>query len=264
MWCADCGQDVPGIASKEQQRRIVCARCGRELASSVTETDASSRVDESSATAHPARSATWDDDAYGLEWDVDEDLQIAGDTIRRYKSTGIGGREIDGHQIRINSQSPWPAADSTALPTNTDTMMSPRIAQPTSSQTWLSWGLICLGMMGFTFGAVLAGWSLFADRPDLWSVGLPTVLAGQAALLLGLIFQLEAIWHTFRRTHRVLDELDDRMTELKRTTTLMTTACNTPSQSFYAHMADGATPQMLLADLKGQLDLIALKMANEN
>ncbi len=62
----------------------------------------------------------------------------------------------------------------------------------------------------------------------------------------------------------MLDDLDERMAELKRTTTLMTTAYNTPSQSFYAHMADGATPQMLLADLKGQLDMIALKMAKED
>ena len=118
--------------------------------------------------------------------------------------------------------------------------------------------------MAFTFGAVLAGWSLIANRPDLWSIGLPTVLGGQAVLLLGLIFQLEGLWHTHRRTHRVLDDLDERMAELKRATTLMTTAYNTPSQSFYTHMADGATPQMLLADLKGQLDLIALKMANED
>jgi hypothetical protein len=232
----------------------------------VKETDAPSVGDEPPAATNAAASPRWDEDVYGSEsWDRDEDLQTAGHTIRRYKSAGVGGREIDGQQLRIDPQSStWSNADPAASPNNTEPLASQRRTQPSSSQTWLSWSLICLGMMAFTFGAVLAGWSLVADRPDLWSIGLPTVLAGQAVLMLGLIFQLETLWQTFRRTHCVLDELDDRMTELKRTTTLMTSACNTPSQSFYAHMADGATPQMLLADLKGQLDLIALKMANES
>ncbi len=269
MWCADCGQDVPGIAEKQEQSRIVCARCGRELTSGVSEIDTDdSKIDigagseESVAVTSAAASAKWDDDVYDLEnWDVDENLRTASDTIRRYKSSGVGGHEVNGRQFRIDTS---PNAPDEKSPQNAESLAASRpISQPSSSQTWLSWTLICLGMMTFTFGAVLAGWSLIMDRPDLWSLGLPTVLGGQAVLLLGLIFQLEGLWHTHRRTHRVLDDLDERMAELKRTTTLMATACNTPSQSFYTHMADGATPQMLLADLKGQLDLIALKMARD-
>jgi hypothetical protein len=33
------------------------------------------------------------------------------------------------------------------------------------------------------------------------------------------------------------------------------------AQAFYAHMADQASPYLLLADLKGQLDLVARSMA---
>ena len=245
----------------------MCARCGRELTSCETEFDAVAGDEGSVDVTAAVASNKWDDDVYGLDnWDDDEDLRAASDTIRRYKSSGVVGREINGRQLRIDT---GPNAPGAASPQNAEPLAASQAplrgaSQPTSSQAWLSWTLICLGIMAFTFGAVLAGWSLIANRPDLWSIGLPTVLGGQAVLLLGLIFQLEGLWHTHRRTHRVLDDLDERMAELKRATTLMTTAYNTPSQSFYTHMADGATPQMLLADLKGQLDLIALKMANED
>jgi hypothetical protein len=33
--------------------------------------------------------------------------------------------------------------------------------------------------------------------------------------------------------------------------------------AFYSHLADGASPQLLLTDLKSQLDLLAMKMARE-
>ena len=36
-----------------------------------------------------------------------------------------------------------------------------------------------------------------------------------------------------------------------------------PSAAFYAHWAGGAAPQILLTDLKSQLDLLAVKLADE-
>jgi hypothetical protein len=50
--------------------------------------------------------------------------------------------------------------------------------------------------------------------------------------------------------------------DLKQTATLLTTGHASPAQSFYAHMAGGAGPQILLADLKSQLDLLAVQMSS--
>jgi hypothetical protein len=50
---------------------------------------------------------------------------------------------------------------------------------------------------------------------------------------------------------------------VRHATTLLTTTKNASAQSFYAHMAEGASPQLLLADLKGQLDLLAQQMASQ-
>ena len=118
-----------------------------------------------------------------------------------------------------------------------------------------------LGLATFACGAVLLGWSLVAERADLWPLGLPLALAGQAGLLVGLVLQLEGLWQSNHQTSRSLTQLDDELSRVRHATTLLTTSKNASSQSFYAHMAEGASPQLLLADLKGQLDLLAQQMA---
>lgn len=115
--------------------------------------------------------------------------------------------------------------------------------------------------MSFVCGGVLVGWSVVAGRPDLWNFGLPTALLGQIALLAGLVLQLERIWSDYRETASKLERVDDQLHELKTTTTMLGTNQSSPGTSFYAHMAGGAGPQVLLADLKSQLDLLAVKIS---
>ena len=117
--------------------------------------------------------------------------------------------------------------------------------------------------MTFVCGAVLSGLSFAAGQGELWNVGLPMVLTGQAALLLGLVFQLEGLWQSNRQTTRTLDELDSQLSDLRHTTRLLHTTHSSAAQSFYVHMAEGASPQLLLADLKGQIDMLAVKMSQQ-
>lgn len=127
----------------------------------------------------------------------------------------------------------------------------------------LAWTAIALGLMAFVCGAMLLGWSLVTGRNELWSVGLPIALVGQFALLFGLIWQLDGLWQGNRDAAEKLDDVDGRLDDLNKTATLLTTAHSSPAQAFYVHMAGGASPQLLLADLKGQLDLLAMQMAGE-
>jgi hypothetical protein len=82
-------------------------------------------------------------------------------------------------------------------------------------------------------------------------------------LLLGLVLQMDSLWQANRRTTETLDQVDHRLQEINHTTTMLGTTHSAPAQSFYAHMAAGANPQMLLADLKGQLDLLAVRMSGQ-
>jgi len=117
--------------------------------------------------------------------------------------------------------------------------------------------------MAFVFGSVLLGWSFATERTDLWRLGMPFTLGGQVGLILGLVFQLDGLWRSNRQANETLNELDSQLVELQHTTALLSTTSSSSSQSFYLHMAEGASPKLLLADLKGQLDLLANRMAEE-
>jgi hypothetical protein len=128
---------------------------------------------------------------------------------------------------------------------------------------FFAWSILSLGLAVFACGAVLLGWAVVAQREDLWPVGMPLAVIGQAGLLLGLILQLDGLWHSSRKTASALSQLDGELTRVRQATTLLSTSRSSAGQSFYAHLAEGASPHLLLCDLKGQLDLLAQQMGRK-
>jgi hypothetical protein len=128
----------------------------------------------------------------------------------------------------------------------------------------LSWTLLSLGLMSFVFGGALLTWSFLAERSDLWRLGMPFILAGQAALVLGLVFQLDDLRRGHRAANESLSELDEQLAQLRHAATLLSSPQRNSAQSFYLHLAEGANPHLLLADLKGQLDMLALRLSDQD
>ena len=96
------------------------------------------------------------------------------------------------------------------------------------------------------------------------TLGLPVAMVGQISLLVGLVLQLDRLWRDNRTAADKLDSVDEQLHELKTTTTLLGTTQASAGAKFYSHFAGGAGPQLLLADLKSQLDLLAMKISQEN
>jgi len=138
---------------------------------------------------------------------------------------------------------------------------SPRRQTSPRATSVLAMGTVALGTAAFLCGAVLLGWSLVDGYSHLWSLGLPITLGGQVLLLVALVTQLERIWSDNRRTSTKIEEVDERIADLKQSTRMLSVSHGSASQAFYAHMADGASGELLLADLKGQLDLLAVRMS---
>ena len=124
----------------------------------------------------------------------------------------------------------------------------------------LAWTTLSLGTAGFVCGLTLMGWSMNTGRQDLWALGVPILLAGQIALVLGMVLQLDRIWHDSRRAAARMETVDEQLHDLKTATSLLGTT-HGPSSAFYAHWAGGAGPEILLGDLKSQLDLLAVKLS---
>ncbi len=123
------------------------------------------------------------------------------------------------------------------------------------------WTALSLGLTAFAAGAML-GWTFAEERPAMWNFGYSMMVAGQAGLLFALVLQLDPIWQNGRRAVSQLDQVGSQLKDLKRTTALLGTTQGAAAQAFYAHMAEQASPELLVADLKGQLDMLAVSMAN--
>ena len=240
MWCSDCHQDVPGVASVENSAQICCTRCGSVLSSS-------------ESAPSPAVEG-WDE----VNVELEQELQAANRLVHSLRTT-------------LGSPQPEPGDGFSCLdlphasqPLHLEPMSAARQdpTQPTVAKrkpSWLVWTAISVGMMVFFFGAVLLIWGYAAGRSELWNLGMPFALGGQAVLLIGLLLNVESIWKSSQQASETLGELDGQLAELRRATAMLNTTHSQPSQSFYAHLAEGAHPHMLLADIKSQLDVIERK-----
>jgi hypothetical protein len=94
-------------------------------------------------------------------------------------------------------------------------------------------------------------------------MGLPIAVGGQVVLLLGLALQLERIGQGSRKAADKLEHVDEQLHNLHQATTMLGNTHGSASQAFYTHLAEGANPQMLLADVKSQLDMLAMRMAQQ-
>ncbi len=187
------------------------------------------------------------------DWELDDDFQV----IERLAES-----------LHINDARAAVPSPTCCEPTPADSELPPepprdRRRQRKPAGTGLAWGVFSLGLVAFVFGGALLAWSFIATRGDLWCWGMPLTLVGQALLLVGVVLQIDGLWQKNTQTAEALDDLDDQISSLRHTTTPLGTTHNSPAQSFYAHVAGGASPQMLLGDLKGQLDVLAMRLAQD-
>jgi hypothetical protein len=252
MWCSTCQQDVPrlGVPTTGALR---CAKCGGLFPG---ETPPPVGVaSDSPELPSPLRATALLESDWALE------AELRG--VQRLVGAFPGGSKLARQPLAIDTPhavaAGWHAKAVQRQPAEREA--AGVIRRPGESPRSLAaWSILSLSLAVFVCGAVLLGWSLAAKRADLWPVGMPLALIGEAGLILGLILQLDTLWQSTRQTAEVLHELDGELKQVRQATTLLTTSRGNGAQTFYAHLAEGASPQMLLADLKGQLDLVAQQM----
>jgi hypothetical protein len=129
---------------------------------------------------------------------------------------------------------------------------------------FLTWTAISLGSAALLCGGISLGYSVVGKSPDFWNFGLAFIVGGQIALLVGLVMQLDRVRRDNRAAAVRLGEVDEKLHDLKTTAALLGTSHSPTASSFYAHYASGANAQLLLTDLKSQLDLLAIKIAEND
>ena len=265
MWCSNCRQDVPALAAPDNGH-VRCTKCHQEIVPKEAERVASSPKAESAKKAKsetPGEVPSWafverppvDIDTWRFDEDLLEAKRLvqACKPVRERQAASASDRKV---APTFAPQVPRGVSRGSAAKRSAK-LRSPKFA-------FFAWILLSLGVMAFVFGGVLLGWSFWSGEQRFWTLGLPFTLGGQAALILGLIFQLDGLWQSNHDATVVLSDLDEQLEELRQATSLLSTSHSSHAQSFYFHLAEGASPHMLLSDLKGQLDLLAMRMAKDD
>jgi len=191
MWCSTCQHDVPAAASGEAGDAR-CQACGNALDRHTAATEPIARF--------PVAAPRLPDE----DWQLEADLR----SLQRMLA-GLRTTRIDPSAAAISPHLP-PADPRLSARSGLD----PAAEEPKANLA--AWTVVSLGVAVLACGAVLLGWSVAQERDDLWSLGLPLAIGGQAALILGLVLQLEGLWQSSRQTARSLSVQGDELARLRR------------------------------------------------
>jgi hypothetical protein len=140
--------------------------------------------------------------------------------------------------------------------TITDVLRSRR----TDGSQILAWLIVVAGSAALFAGVGLIGWSLAEARMIHWNLALGLALGGQGTLILGLVLVVSRLWRTSRCAARKLQDVHARLGHLQKTAEALATNRTGGAPAFYADLVRGASPQVLLANLKGQVDQLATRL----
>jgi hypothetical protein len=247
MWCRACQQEVPGISSP-QDGTVRCARCHSQYtvrldpAATLAPPHATSkelRADVNVTSAGTFNSASTSPTFFQC-WELDENLRSAEQIARNLRFHTRHARSL-------------PKAEATATGAVRE---SDRSSEPTAigggnrMLRFASRTLLGSSFVLFSAGAILAGWSMAVGNALLWRFAMPLVLTGEAGLVLSLVTHLLAESQRDRAAGEVLVQLDRQVRRLRDTAT------NSESPS-------GASPHLVLADLKAQLEILSQQLRDE-
>jgi hypothetical protein len=125
---------------------------------------------------------------------------------------------------------------------------------------FVAWLVTLLGIAALTGGLGLLGWTLARGIGQYWSHGLALTLAGQGILIFGLVLVVTRLWRNSRYATGKLHEVHMELGQLQRTADAISAMRTGGSPAFYGELVRGASPQMLLTNLKGQLDQLAARL----
>jgi len=203
MWCSACQQDIPALGSPSSGGELRCGKCGGMLAVaelSASTTPISSDIAptktvascENAALEERLRCPPLPED----DWTLEAELRGVQRLLSSLKSRPAATESMALHLPEIAI--PGWHAHAAESPAVDDDYEPTGVANDQPRTNGAAWTTLSLSLAVFACGAVLLAWSLLGKREDLWPIGLPLALLGQAGLVLGLVLQIDG--STGRRT----------------------------------------------------------------
>ena len=253
MWCADCQQDVPAVAPSADGP-LICPKCHEQIAPG----EAQSPIDTGVNLETFRPPGSFDEAEPDFAFDPlarEEAHQQLRSIGRKLRST----YHSDHTSCSVWSSGPdWlPGED--ALP-----VVRTRANSPGSSQQKASVFLSILlagGVFALAAGIMLLVWSAAFQLPLVWQWGMTVTFAAEATLVVGLVWMAVRLWGNSRRMNRQLAGIDQQLNDMHHLTGSLIGSRLSASQHFYDHYNQEASPHLLVANLRGQMDQLSRRLA---
>lgn len=251
MWCRHCQQQTPALGPPGS----VGPRCGRcHRTSPAAQADPNQSEPEAGGLADNA------DDARRA---IYRSLRSAHATISAGESSRTLRYDVGQSPLAEAMSEPHRQPEAAAAKPVATPLLRPVPIQATAASARAqatSWMLASIGAVGLGTGIGLGGWSLLGGRPELWNPALAAAIGGQGLLIIGLLQLLASLWNAARQGSAKLSLMHDELRRLRRTTDEQAGRHQSSAAGFYADLAREAPPEMMLGNLRGQLDRLASRL----
>jgi hypothetical protein len=203
------------------------------------------------------------------DWSIRQRTRELNRTLRRPMHLGASAATATPHSPRRfdppqnlfdqTEQVPTPAI-ATAMPTAVSAIQL-KTRRSKSGQVF-AWLVVAMSTIALAAGVGLIGWSLSTNQMVYWNLALGLALGGQGGLILGLVLVVSRLWRNSRYAVSKLQEVHTRLGQLQHTADALAATRTAGAPTFYADLVRGASPQMLLSNLKGQLEQLALHLGS--
>ncbi len=113
---------------------------------------------------------------------------------------------------------------------------------------------VCVGM-------VLWAWTSEVTL-SARTILLPVVIA-QLFVFTGMVLLMRRLRVAVRTLRQEATSIHQRIDGLEKTTHSLAASLPSSSQAFYGRLAQAGSPHLLLADIRGQLDQLSLRLTND-
>jgi hypothetical protein len=270
MWCTNCQQETPGVSNASG--RIVCSRCQRPTkkeksphATYICDEGLAldGQVAASTSTATKAPPTRFDD------WQVRQRVRSVVRELQRPNPTAaMQSSRVSADRLRFepphNLFEQRQSASADGLPSSISPIAaaaSSRSGQSEASQL-IAWLIVITGVLTLGFGLGLIGWSLSAHETRYWNLAIGFALGGQGVLIFGLVLVISRLWRSSRYAAGKLHDVHTSLGQLQQASEALAATRGGSAPAFYAELVRGASPHVLLANLKGQVDQLSTRVGS--
>jgi hypothetical protein len=136
------------------------------------------------------------------------------------------------------------------------------IGQKRTDQTGqlFAWLVVVLSALVLSAGVGLIGWTLSSHEMQYWNLAVGLSIGGQGGLVLGLVMLVARLWRSSRYAALKLQDVHARLGQVQQAAEAWNANRGSSAPAFYADLVRGASPHIMLANLKGQVDQLATRV----